>query len=332
MLREKVLEQLKRTNEHISGQELGSILSVSRTAVWKAISSLKKEGYDIEAVNNKGYKLLEVKDILNEAELRDRLGKNIHIKYSREIDSTNSWAKRLYESDEIKKDIERGDYVLLTADSQTEGKGRRGRYWHSKASEGIWMSIVFKKDIRVDRVSMLTLVAAMAVNRAIESVCGLKTLIKWPNDIVYDKKKLCGILTELGADIDGIKYIICGIGLNTNSDGFEKELENIATSIKLTTGKDVLRVALISKIVESFISLCRIFMETADFSKLKSTYEELLINKEKTVKIQDGDREYEAVALGINDMGELVVKRLDDNTIHNIFSGEVSVRGIYGYV
>ena len=214
MLKNKVLKILLSNKEHVSGQAISDNLGVSRTAVWKAISSLKKDGYNIESVNNRGYLLLEKTDILNQVEIEQ----NIHsyklleppvIIYMDEVDSTNTYAKSI--ADNLNKDF------LVVSDMQTFGKGRLGRIWDSPSSTGIFMSLCIKPDIAIEKASMITLVMALSLCDAIEELYSLHPTIKWPNDIVINSKKISGILTEMSSDMDGIKYIISGVGINVNN-------------------------------------------------------------------------------------------------------------------
>ena len=208
----RILKKLLETDGYLSGQELCEQLGVSRTAVWKYMKQLKEEGYEIEAVQNKGYCLKDVPDVLGESEIKSRLhtrwaGQTLY--YYDEIDSTNTQIKRLAE-----EDAPHG--TLAVADYQSRGKGRRGRAWDSPHGSAIYMSILFRPEIRPDRASMLTLVIGLSVTQAIRSNLGLQAQIKWPNDVVLNGKKLVGILTEMSAQMNYIEYLVTGIGINAN--------------------------------------------------------------------------------------------------------------------
>lgn len=327
MVKEKVLELLENSSEFISGQYICENLGVSRTAIWKAVATLKKEGYIIEAVTNKGYRLLEKCDILNETELKKEFeNRNLDIipLFKSKVDSTNKWAKEIAENKDFSK-------ILCVADEQVSGRGRRGRVWSSPAGSGIWMSLLIKPDIPTEKASMLTLIFALSVANAIRDNENLEVLIKWPNDIVYNGKKICGILTEMSSDTDGIRYIICGIGINANTSTFSPDIKKIATSIRLETGKKCIRSKLIAEIFTNFNKLYLHFQKDRNLAFIKEDYEKLLVNKGKTVYISEINRKFEAICKGINDNGELLVIR-DNKQEEIILSGEVSVRGIYGYV
>ena len=192
-MKAEILKILKKEKDYVSGQELCESLGVSRTAVWKAIRQLEEQGYVIEAVRNKGYRLVEEADVLTVAELHSVLdtkwlGKELEYYY--ETDSTNNRAR-----DAAEKGASHG--FLAVADCQTAGKGRRGRVWNSPHGTDIYMSFVLRPTFTPSQASMLTLVAGMAVVKGVQKATGLSAMIKWPNDAVVNGKKICGILTEM---------------------------------------------------------------------------------------------------------------------------------------
>ena len=211
----EILKAIKEEAGFVSGQELCDRFGVSRTAVWKAIGQLKEEGFQIEAVRNKGYRLLSSDDVITEAELMSSMegGFIKKIVYYEETDSTNIRARKLAEEGAP-------DGTLVVTDFQNAGRGRRGRMWVSPSGTGIFMSLILRPDILPSSASMLTLVAALAVYDGIKETTGLETVIKWPNDIVAEGKKLCGILTEMSAELEGIHYVVTGIGINANMTEF----------------------------------------------------------------------------------------------------------------
>ncbi len=247
-MKQKLLELLQSTEGFLSGQELSDHLNVSRTAVWKVMKSLEEEGYEIEAVRNKGYSLKKEPDILTKESCASRintkwLGKNLMV-----YDVTDSTNTRLKLAGE--QGAPNGSVAV--ANAQEAGKGRLGRHWETPKGSALAFSMLLRPQIQPENASMLTLVAALAVSRAIDEYAGIKTQIKWPNDIVYQGKKLCGILTEMSADMDQIHYVIVGIGINVQMTDFPKEIQNTATSLKLVTGKTLLRNKLLAKVLEEF--------------------------------------------------------------------------------
>ena len=325
-MKEKILALLKQQNDYISGQELCEHFGVSRTAVWKAIKQLQNEGYQIEAVNNKGYHLLEESDVLTETEIQEKLhttvmGKNL-ICY-KETGSTNNDAKRMAE-----EGAPHG--TMIVADMQTGGRGRRGREWKSAPGESIAMTLLLRPEILPENASMLTLVGAMALTDAIDSLTTSSCRIKWPNDIVLNEKKLCGILTEMSTEVDYIQYVVIGIGVNANQTEFPEEIREIATSIYLEEGKKINRAAIVAKYLEEFEKYYDIFQKTQDMSGLIDQYNQILVNRDRTVRVLDPKGEFTGTALGIDERGELLVQT-DDGAVVKVYAGEVSVRGLYGY-
>ena len=326
-MKNEILKCLKQTDGYVSGQELCERLGVSRTAVWKVIRQLEAEGYEIEAVRNRGYRLHDSADILNEAEIRavltsQWLGQNV--KFLEEIDSTNN---------EVRRVAEQGapEGTLVVAENQTAGKGRRGRRWDSPKGSGIWYSFLLRPEFAPEHASMLTLLAAMAVQNSVKEVTGLDGLIKWPNDIVVNGKKVCGILTEMSTEEDAIRYVVVGIGINANTTDFPEEIRATATSLALELGHPVCRAAVINGVMCAFEEYYGRYRETLDMSLLKDLYNQKLVNAEREVKVLAPGGDYTGISHGINDAGELIVE-LPDGSIREINSGEVSVRGIYGYV
>lgn len=326
-MKEEILRRLKEAKGYVSGQELCGSLGVSRTAVWKCIRQLEEDGYVIEAVRNKGYRLSEAGDALTEAELRavlaaKRMGSRIAV--LDEVDSTNNEARRLAEEGAP-------EGTLVLAAKQTAGKGRRGRFWESPKGEGIWMSFLLRPDFEPVHASMLTLVAAMAVERAIRGLCGADCLIKWPNDIVLNGKKICGILTEMSTEDDRIRYVVVGIGINANQKSFPQELSGSATSLLLELGQPVKRALLVKEILEAWEHYYDMFLNTLDFGPLQEEYNENLVNRGRQVQVLARDGQWSGVSRGVDREGQLLVETADGQ-VRAVMSGEVSVRGIYGYV
>ena len=326
-MKTKVLSLLRTSRDYVSGQELCEQFGVSRTAVWKTINQLKEDGYEIDAVTNKGYKLRSYPDILNQHEIGSRMQTKWagrEVVFLDEIESTNIEARSLADRGAVHG-------TLVVADSQTGGKGRRGRSWHTPKSTSIAMSLILKPELEAENASMLTLVQAMAVAKAIEEICGLKAQIKWPNDILVNEKKVCGILTEMNLEMTEISSIIIGTGINVNQDSFPEEISEIATSLKIEKKRSQSRADLIERVCELFEEYFECFMETKDLSEFLEEYNSHLISMGRNVKVLDPKGEFTGEALGINAQGELLVKK-ENGEIVNVYAGEVSVRGIYGYV
>ena len=323
----EVLRLLRESTEYISGQELCEKFSVSRTAVWKIMKQLKEEGYEIEAVQNRGYRLLAVPDILSKSEIESRLdggwiGSQVY--FAEEVDSTNTWGKRLAE-----EGAPHG--TLVVADEQTQGRGRRGRSWQSPKGTNISMTLILRPDLEPARASMLTIVMGLSVAQGLKELLKLPVQIKWPNDAVLNGHKLCGILTEMSAQIDYINYVVVGTGINVNLPEVPEELKDIATSLLIETGHRVNRAEVIGAVLRAFARNYESFLAAGDLTGLLNAYNEILANRDRQVRVLDPKEPYEGVALGINARGELLVRKAD-GSISEVYAGEVSVRGLYSYI
>lgn len=326
-MKEKVLRCLRNADGYVSGQEICEKLGVSRTAVWKTIRLLEAEGYEISAVKNRGYCLIKAPDSISAGEVREYiktswLGREF---YSCEtVDSTNNWARRLAEEGAAHG-------TVVAANAQTAGKGRRGRSWLTPAGSTIAMTLLLRPDMPPERASMLTLVEGLSVAQSLQELYGLQAKIKWPNDVVVSGKKVCGILTEMNTQVDYINYIVIGVGINTNLSEFPEELKDKATSLSLELHKEVKRAPIIGKSLEKFEENYEIFRKTWDLSGLTEQYNEILINRDASVKVLEPGHEYMGTARGIDHLGQLLVEK-EDGTLQKVYAGEVSVRGLYGYV
>ena len=328
-MKTEILKLLRESEGYVSGQKLCGKLGVSRTAVWKIINQLKEEGYHVEAVQNRGYRIVDIPDVLSEEELKSLLfgktrwaGQEIH--YFPETDSTNIRAKELGE-----KGASHG--ALAVADRQSAGRGRRGRGWESPPGCSIYMSILLRPSFLPSSAPMLTLVMAYSTAEALQECTGQEIRIKWPNDIVLNQKKLVGILTEMSSEIDYINHVVIGVGINVNMDSFSEEIAKTATSLRIETGKVMKRSTLIAEIMKHFERNYDTFLQSGDLSGIREDYNRLLVNCGKEVRILGAKEPYQALALGINGSGELLVRK-QDGSEEAVYAGEVSVRGIYGYV
>lgn len=321
-----ILAELRASDGYVSGQDLCKKFGVSRTAIWKAINQLKQTGYEIEAVQNRGYHIVSTPDILSENELKsirktEWLGNTIY--YEPVMGSTNTKAMHLAE-----EGAPHG--TLVVTDKQECGRGRRGRRWETPEGTGIAMTFLLRPQIKPDHASMLTIVTAMSVARGIEDETGLRVGIKWPNDIIINAKKVSGILTEMSAQADYVNHIVIGIGINVNTEQFPEELQNMATSIFLELGIRINRAALIERICEYFEAYYDVFLRTEDLSGIAKQYDAYMVNRNQPVRVMDPQDAFEGTARGITNRGELLVDTWENRRL--VSSGEVSVRGIYGYI
>ncbi len=241
-----------------------------------------------------------------------------------EIDSTNLEAARLATDGAA-------EGTLVVAKAQTAGRGRRGRRWDSPEGDAVYMSLILRPQAEAADISGLTLVMALSVAQALQQLQLEGVQIKWPNDIVLNGKKLCGILTELHMEGGHVSDVVIGVGINVNQECFASEIAAVATSICAETGRRIDKDTLIEAVIDAFGCNYAIYQKTYNMTSLMEDYHAFLANRNHEVRVLDPKGEYEGIALGINLRGELLVRKQDD-TIEEVYAGEVSVRGIYGYI
>lgn len=326
-MKDKILHILKESTDYVSGEKISNLLNVSRTAVWKNINSLKEEGYKIDSVSRKGYKLINSPDVLSYEEIEPYLnttyiGRNIL--YFNTIDSTNKKAKDIAESSSY------GTVVI--SEEQTAGRGRLGRSWSSPKGKSLLISILLKPNIDLSKVSNITLVGAVALVKTLETF-GIEGLIKWPNDIIINDKKIAGILTEMSAEINQVNYIVMGIGVNlyVKSEEFPEDIRHKAGSILSETGKSIDRKEFTGKFLNYFEKYYQEYFLGNNFKEIVRISKEKSILLSKEVRIISRDTTYEAKVLDITEEGHLLIEK-KDGTKEEIYSGEVSVRGKNGYI
>ena len=243
--------------------------------------------------------------------------------YKDSLDSTNLEALRKADA------LPHG--AVIVAETQTAGLGRSGRKWESPKGENLYFSILLKPEFASDKTPMLTLVMAVAVARAIAHITGANAEIKWPNDIILNNKKVCGILTQMQVPEDGNAQVVIGTGINVNQQVFDEAVLPYATSIQNEVDDVCSREDLLQAVLLEFEELYDAFASEGNLAFIQEEYENLMVNDMQGVRVLDPKGEYEAVALGINELGELMVQK-KDGTTEAIYAGEVSVRGLYGYV
>lgn len=320
MLDEKILAILRNNTEtHVSGEELCKLADISRAAIWKHIEKFRAEGYEIEASPHLGYRLISIPDSLIPGEIKwglktTILGKTL-ISYKK-VDSTNDAAYELAE-----KGLAEGAVIL--AEEQVKGKGRHGRPWTSPPKGGIYMSCILRPTMEPNEIPKITLLAAVAVAKAIRVASGLEAIIKWPNDILVNNNKVCGILTEMKAEQDTIDFVVIGIGINVNTAA--RHLPKGATSLKEelhnTARGDLSRVDLTKKVLtsleEEYLRLKRHgFIPIIDEWKAMSN---MLGSR---VKVVTQNRTFEGLAHDIDPDGAFVI-RLESGMLERVSSGDI---------
>lgn len=307
----------------ISGEDMSKTLGISRAAIWKDIAALKEDGYEIESVRKKGYKLISLPEIFDKTGVMRYLNTEYiarKIDFFKEVDSTNDYAKK------IAKKQKEGTVVL--SDCQLKGKGRLGRTWISKKGQGIYMSIILKPDIQMQKVSFITQVAGAAILKAL-LLNGVEAKIKWPNDIVLNGKKIAGILTEMNAEIDRVNYVVLGTGINILNKKFDEEISKKATSLFLE-GYKVDKNKFAADYFNIFEELYKMFL-VGDVTEVLNVCRQYSAVIGKEILLINRDVSENVFCEGIDELGNLIVKYPDGNK-KAIFTGEISIRSNHGYI
>lgn len=323
-MRMTIIEMLKNAGENfISGETIAGELKVSRTAVWKHIQKLRESGYQIISSERCGYKLKDAPDLLLPSEIQIELnteviGKEMH--YYPVIDSTNRRAKSLaYHG--------AADGAIVVAEEQTGGKGRLERNFYSPRGKGIWFSIILRPKFLPHNAPKCTLMAAVAVAEAMKRF-NLKAGIKWPNDILYDGRKLVGILTEITGEMGKITYAVIGIGINVNinRDEFPEELRNVASSLSEMNGEPLCRVKFFRALLEEFDKLYRQVNESG-FDEVFRLWREYNITLGKNIRVisaGDHNETFTGKAVDLSPEGALIVETAEG--LQTVYAGDVSIR------
>nr|WP_122012311.1 biotin--[acetyl-CoA-carboxylase] ligase [Maliibacterium massiliense] len=329
-MRDTILDTLIcNAEQYVSGQQMCEQFGVTRAAIWKHIKALQQSGYEIEASPKKGYKLIGLPDALQPVLVlrgmhTQTIGQNID--YKQEMANTNARAKKLAE-----QGAPAGTVVLT--EQQTQGRGRLGRTWFSPAGSGVWMSVLLRPEMNAGDAMKITMLTGLAVARAIETVSGIRAGIKWPNDIVIGQKKVCGILTEMNANVDGVEWVVVGIGVNVNmrAEDMPEELRKTATSLYMERGLETSRLEMVRNICYEMELLLDEYQRTGDFVPILNDYRSYSVTLGQTVRVTGAEGAFIGTAAEFDDEGVLLVQ-LEDGTVKRVLSGDVSVRGVMGYV
>ncbi len=317
--KQQLINMLELNDDYLSGNVIAEELGITRAAVWKYIKQLQEDGYEIEAVTNRGYKLSDTNDVISEGVINKYLGTyadKIVLEVRAAVTSTN---------DVLKENAPNlPPWQTLVAMQQTAGKGRRGRSFYSPADTGFYLSILLKMDIRPEIATRFTTAAAVAACRAIENCTDAQPSIKWVNDVFADKHKVCGILTEASISVEsgGLDWAVMGIGFNVYEPegGFPKDISNIAGAISREKKKD-LRSRIAADFIKNFYDIC---LNITD-SNIAAEYKERSFMIGQEILVMRGDEQAEATAINIDDECRLVV-RYTNGRIEALSSGEVSTR------
>jgi BirA family biotin operon repressor/biotin-[acetyl-CoA-carboxylase] ligase len=318
----KILSALRANPDGVSGAQLAAQLEISRAAVWARIEELRHVGFDIAAGPHLGYRLVGEPDALLADDLLARLGPTKiigrDIRVFEETTSTNDVAEKL-----ARDGVKEG--VVVFAESQTKGRGRLGRKWISPKHKGLWFSVLLRPGLRPQEATQLTVASATALRRAIKSVTGRLPEIKWPNDLLIRGKKVAGILTEMGAELDCVRHVILGLGVDVNQDAdeFPAELKKTATSLKIETGREISRAELATEILREldldYAKIC-----AGKFAELADEWEAGSATIGRNVAVHIGDRRIRGRAESLDDDGALRV-RTEHGHLERISGGDVTL-------
>ncbi|HEY8345895.1 MAG TPA: biotin--[acetyl-CoA-carboxylase] ligase [Symbiobacteriaceae bacterium] len=321
----RLLAALRNAREAwVSGEELSRQLGISRTAIWKQVQSLRERGYQVEAQPRLGYRLVSEPDAVTPDELLPGMTTRSfgrQIVYRPSVGSTNDLAKELARSGAP-------EGLLVVADEQTAGRGRMGRTWQTPRGSALAMSLVLRPNLPPHEAPRITLVAAVAVAEAVQEVTGLTVGIKWPNDLQIGGRKVCGILTEMEAEMDRIAFVVCGMGLNVNlsREEFPPELRDTATSLMAELGRRVLRAPLVQAIMARFEATYDRLL-AGDFAGVLDRWRAFSVTLGRPVQVflPTGETALEGVAEDVDPEGALLV-RTPEGVLRRVLAGEVSIR------
>ncbi len=315
----QILQFLKESEGYVSGEEISRRCGMSRAAVWKHMQELRQEGFDVVAVPHLGYKLVASPDKLLPSEIRHGLktrylGKKIV--YEDTVPSTMDVAFRLGMEGAV-------EGTLVCAEGQTKGKGRLGRHWNSPKGKGIYMSVILRPSLPPTEVAQLTLLTAVAVCEAIRRVSGVAARIKWPNDILVEDRKLAGILTELSAETDRVRFVVIGIGINVNTS--LNGLPPQATSLKEEAQKKISRVELVQEILSTLEDWYERLKEQG-FALVIQRWKELSSTLGNRIRLVDPSGEVEGEAVDLDKTGGLMIRNDAGLVVTKIAGDVVQVR------
>lgn len=316
MIQEKIVEFLKKADGYLSGEEISESLKISRSAIWKYIQELRENGYEIVAVPHLGYRLDSLPDKLFPSEIQF----NLH---------TKVLGKKIVHYDTVSSTMDTAfalaaqgapEGTVVCAEGQSKGRGRLGRSWASPKGKGVYMSVILRPSFLPSDVAKLTLLSGVALCEAIKNLTGLQTSIKWPNDILIHGKKIAGILTELDAEMERVKFVVIGIGLNVNAKS--DSLPEHAASLRSELKKSVSRVDMAREILRE-MEKWYVLLQNKGFSPVAKRWKELSVTLNKRVKISDPAGMLEGDAVDIDQDGGLLIRK-DSGVLVKRMAGDIT--------
>lgn len=328
-MKDEILRLLRQRGDYVSGQEMSSLLQVSRTTVWKSVEALRREGYEISSATNRGYRLENPTRNLTGAEVEAFLGEHpwkAAVEVLQTVDSTNNRCKQL-----AAEGAPAG--TVVAANEQTGGRGRLGRSFSSPAGAGVYLSVILRPEAAPGELLHLTCACAAAMCEAVELACGIRPGIKWTNDLVLGNKKLAGILTELAIEAESgrVQYAVLGIGINCSQkkEDFPPDVREKACSLEMVLGTPVNRNRLAAEMILALSRLNDTLLTgKADWME---SYRRDCVTIGKEIAVLRGGGARKGIALSVDEDGGLAV-RYENGEEETVSSGEVSVRGMYGYL
>lgn len=319
-MKDPILQALRQSS-YVSGEEIGKAIGVSRTAVWKRINKLRRQGYRIDSSSRKGYSLINITNSPLPEEIAEGLSTRIlgqNIKYFTEVDSTQDIAKKLAAQGEV-------EGTLVIAENQLQGRGRMGRHW-SSSEGGIYLSLILRPNIKPAQALWFPLITGVAVAEAAQRLAGVQAKLKWPNDIVIGGKKAGGILIEMSAEIDRLDYVVIGIGINVNNGkaDFPQELEDIATSLKVECGQEISSVKLVQAILINIEQWYDDFTSSG-FERIRQTWKEMSNTIGSLVSVSTPEGSVDGCAIDIDHDGALIVQN-EKGDLKRIIAGDITLR------
>ncbi|HXY54877.1 MAG TPA: biotin--[acetyl-CoA-carboxylase] ligase [Nitrospirota bacterium] len=320
MYKDKILKYLRLSKAGFaSGEELAMKLGISRTMVWRHIKALEREGFEIEAVPSRGYRVTSEPDILRKGDIGQGLktrmiGKSIHL--FREVESTNTLAMEMASRGAL-------EGTVVIAETQTGGKGRVGRKWISPKGN-LYLSVILRPEMPLNKAPMITLMGAVATATAIRKQCGVHAVIKWPNDILIAGRKASGLLTEMSAEQDRIRHIVLGIGIdvNMNIDELPPEVRQIATTLEAECGRKIDRQSLLRQLMRELDAWYQVFL--AAEKGVLAEWKVLNVTIGNSVAVSGTGETFQGIAKDIDNEGRLIVE-ISDGTMRTVAAGDVSL-------
>lgn len=323
--RDRILNFFReRPGQYVSGQEISDALSISRAAVWKQVNALRELGFNIDSKHSAGYCLVASPDLLLATDIKNGLNARVigsSVETFPEIDSTNSYARQLGEAG-------RAEGSVVIADQQTAGRGRLGRNWVSPAGVNLYCSVLLRPQIPVQQAPQLTFLSAVSVAETLEKVCGLRTQVKWPNDVLADGLKIAGLLNEMSAETELVHFVVLGMGINLNMTAEQlPERQNYpATSAVLLTGRLVDRCAFARELLET-LDHYYVELVSAGFAPIRKRWEARCNIMNQQVRVVQGTVVQTGTVVGIDSDGALLLQG-EDGLVSKIISGDVTPLGL----